>query len=219
MTTELPEKPENREELYLAKIAGENVEIPAEPMSREEQYLAYIAENGGGGGGTSNFNQLTNRPKYNNADMTGSTNIPEVKTYTDFVGTDGTATGTAGLVPAPATTDAGKFLKADGTWATAGGDSAIHTLTAADFNYAYDEGGELESVALWLLPNGIYRSNPDPNAGVDVWTCIQEGDLMSAAPGIYVVDWQGGGEPVNIGLFGCYGTETYTVDRETGEIQ
>lgn len=42
-------------------------------------------------------------------------------TYSNFTGTDGTATGTAGLVPAPATTDAGKFLKADGTWDTAGG--------------------------------------------------------------------------------------------------
>lgn len=44
-------------------------------------------------------------------------------TYSNFTGTDGTAAGTAGLVPAPATTDAGKFLKADGTWATAGGGS------------------------------------------------------------------------------------------------
>ena len=33
-----------------------------------------------------------------------------------FTGTDGTAAGAAGLVPAPATTDAGKYLKADGTW-------------------------------------------------------------------------------------------------------
>lgn len=46
--------------------------------------------------------------------------IGESKQYTDFVGTDGTAAGEAGLVPAPATTDAGKFLKADGTWDTAG---------------------------------------------------------------------------------------------------
>lgn len=42
-------------------------------------------------------------------------------TYSDFTGTDGTAAGASGLVPAPATTDAGKFLKADGTWDTAGG--------------------------------------------------------------------------------------------------
>ena len=39
-------------------------------------------------------------------------------TYGNFVGTDGVDPGTAGLVPAPATTDAGKFLKADGTWDT-----------------------------------------------------------------------------------------------------
>lgn len=44
-------------------------------------------------------------------------------TYSAFTGTDGTAAGVAGLVPAPATTDAGKFLKADGTWDTAGGGS------------------------------------------------------------------------------------------------
>lgn len=36
--------------------------------------------------------------------------------YTAFTGTDGVNAGTIGLVPAPATTDAGKFLKADGTW-------------------------------------------------------------------------------------------------------
>ena len=44
-------------------------------------------------------------------------------TYSAFTGTDGTSAGVAGLVPAPATTDAGKFLKADGTWDTAGGGS------------------------------------------------------------------------------------------------
>lgn len=38
-------------------------------------------------------------------------------TYSDFTGTDGQTAGTAGLVPAPATTDAGEYLKADGTWA------------------------------------------------------------------------------------------------------
>ena len=47
-------------------------------------------------------------------------------TYPDFTGTDGTTAGAAGLVPAPATTDAGKFLKADGTWDTAG--SAINVV-------------------------------------------------------------------------------------------
>ncbi len=36
-----------------------------------------------------------------------------------MTGTDGTSAGNAGLVPAQATTDAGKFLKANGNWTTA----------------------------------------------------------------------------------------------------
>jgi len=40
-------------------------------------------------------------------------------TYSNFTGTDGVDAGAAGLVPAPATTDADKFLNADGTWSGA----------------------------------------------------------------------------------------------------
>ena len=53
-------------------------------------------------------------------------------TYSDFVGTDGTTAGTAGLVPAPVTSDAGKFLKADGTWDTAG--EATNNINSTDWN-------------------------------------------------------------------------------------
>lgn len=135
---------------------------------------------GGGGGDTSNFNDLSNRPKYNGSDMTGSTNIPEVKTYTagsnvaisdqnvisatdttysNFTGTDGTAAGVAGLVPAPATTDAGKFLKADGTWGTAGGGSGgVTMLTSADYDYPT---ANPDGVAMWLLDEGIYTPGED----------------------------------------------------------
>lgn len=48
-----------------------------------------------------------------------------------FTGTNGTTAGAKGLVPAPATTDAGKFLKADGTWGEAGGGSGIYAMTMA----------------------------------------------------------------------------------------
>lgn len=47
-------------------------------------------------------------------------------TYSAFTGADGTAAGTAGLVPAPAATDNTKFLKGDGTWA-----NATYTLPVA----------------------------------------------------------------------------------------
>lgn len=227
---------------------------------------------GGGGGGTSNFNQLTNRPKYNGVEMTGSTNIPEVTqditvltdenatyeldgtyyiplwelstgyyvldeytsvsvacalgtdsggnvsvnpelspdmrpiitvqrsvssldisiistqdsfyynvsvtgdlyeiTYfrqNDFVGTDGVDDGASGLVPAPTASDAGKFLKSDGTWDTAGGGGGGATgeakeLTSADYNANsadwYDtDPANFDCVALWKLPRGMYYKN------------------------------------------------------------
>ena len=123
---------------------------------------------GGGGGGASDFNVLSNRPKYNGSDMTGSTNIPEVVTYSNFTGTDGTTAGEAGLVPAPATTDAGKFLKADGTWDVAGGGGGAGAtiLTTADYNYPENNP---TSVALWLLPPGLYQKT-DSSVSVKITT-------------------------------------------------
>lgn len=82
------------------------------------------------------------------------TYIGSSKTYDVFTGTDGTTAGTKGLVPAPATTDAGKFLKADGTWDEAGG--GIKTLTTADYNWPTT--GTKTQIALWLLEPGIYKS-------------------------------------------------------------
>lgn len=76
-------------------------------------------------------------------------------TYSNFVGTDGTAAGTAGLVPAPATTDAGKVLSASGSWTTP--DAGIKTLTTADYNYPTNNP---TTIALWLLEPGAY-SVPD----------------------------------------------------------
>lgn len=193
---------------------AENFDITTN--ENEEEFVVDFGEvtRLGGGGGTSDFNDLTNRPQYNNEPMTGNTNIPKVPsktsdlendsdyqtgsdvegaissaiadkqdaltagdnitiedntisatdttytagtnisissgnvisatdttytaganvsisdenvisatdtTYSNFTGTDGNTGGTSGLVPAPATTDADKFLKSDGTWATAGG--------------------------------------------------------------------------------------------------
>lgn len=56
-----------------------------------------------------------------NITISGNTISATDTTYNNFVGTDGVDDGTAGLVPAPATTDVGKFLKSDGTWDIAGG--------------------------------------------------------------------------------------------------
>lgn len=66
-------------------------------------------------------------------------------TYSDFTGTDGAAAGTSGLVPAPATTDAGKFLKADGTWETvqAGGGATIFYIGGGLIGRGEDVEGPL----------------------------------------------------------------------------
>lgn len=66
-------------------------------------------------------------------------------TYSNFTGTDGAAAGTSGLVPAPATTDAGKFLKADGTWETvqAGGGATIFYKDSGLVGWGEDIEGPL----------------------------------------------------------------------------
>lgn len=92
------------------------------------------------------------------------TYIGESKQYTDFVGTDGTTAGAAGLVPAPAATDAGKFLKADGTWDTAGGGGgtgAVVELTTADYDVTI---GATQGIALWRLGAGLYHTANDVQA-------------------------------------------------------
>ena len=57
----------------------------------------------GGGSGTSDFDQLSNRPKYNGTTMSSTTNIPEVKDVNDYAikgaGAPTTSTeGTVGLI-------------------------------------------------------------------------------------------------------------------------
>lgn len=59
-------------------------------------------------------------------DLTGKADVSHAHTVSDvtdfpsaFTGTDGTTAGTSGLVPAPTTADATKYLNANGTWAFA----------------------------------------------------------------------------------------------------
>ena len=83
------------------------------------------------------------------------TYIGSSKTYDVFTGTDGTAAGTKGLVPAPATTDAGKFLKADGTWAEGGGgESSWNGLLDRPFHNDLED----ETLCEWDLSNAMERT-------------------------------------------------------------
>lgn len=118
-------------------------------------------------------------------DENKNVNIP-VPSYSDFVGTDGTAAGTAGLVPAPATTDAGKVLGASGRWV-----ESMKSLTRADYNYPINNP---TYVAAWLLPAGIYRVS---ESNTLVYTTTS--DSFWGSPGnVLIVTHGGSGGDVSI---------------------
>ena len=116
-----------------------------------------------------------------NVDMGSNKSLDDL--FVDFTGTDGTAAGAHGLVPAPATTDAGKYLKADGTWgAPAGGVSSVNnktgavTLDATDVGaIASTEKGAVSGVAE-LDANGKVPSSQLPSYVDDV---IEAADYSS----------------------------------------
>ena len=87
-------------------------------------------------------------------DYTDLSNKPTV-----FTGTDGTTEGTTGLVPAPATTDATKYLMADGTWGFAMTGMVIARYgvsTYAEVLDAYQKG--------WIIYTRA-SSNSNPASG------------------------------------------------------
>ena len=110
----------------------------------------------------------------NNLSINAETGVLDATdtTYSAFTGTDGETAGSAGLVPAPATTDADKFLKSNGLWETvsAGGGSDIFKLTLsgsglnqkcdtsfADIKQAINSG-KLLMVKDIAVNNGTYDS-------------------------------------------------------------
>lgn len=176
MADELP-IPKSRTESYLAKAAGEDVPIPEEPRSRLEQYLNAIAENGGGGGGggTSNFNQLTNRPKYNGSEMTSSTDIPEVKTYT------------AG---SNISISAGNEISATDTKYTAGTNVSIsdqNVISATDTTYTHFTGATASTDGVQGLVPGPLAGDEDKFLKADgTWDTVQAGSSYTAGDGINI---------------------------------
>lgn len=122
-------------------VAGDNIQIAADGKTISATNTTYTAGTGLALTGTefavdtTVIAEKSDIPTVNDATLTITQNGTSVgtftansstdttialtdTTYSAFTGTDGIAAGSAGLVPAPATTDAGKYLKADGTWAT-----------------------------------------------------------------------------------------------------
>lgn len=138
MAENLPQ-PESREETFLAKAAGEDVTLP-EPESRKELFLKAIAENGGGGGGGTSYTAGDGIEIANNTISVDTTAIQEKLT--------------AGA----------NITIADNVISATGGGSAVTQLTSSDYNWNETAQDAIttpfDSVALWLLPAGYYRSVP-----------------------------------------------------------
>ena len=63
--------PNNRYEKYLNAIATGNADDLPDPITREETYLAFIAQNGGGSGGSKDYSDLSNKPSVNGVELNG----------------------------------------------------------------------------------------------------------------------------------------------------
>lgn len=93
--------PITRKEQYYSYMAGESSYLP-EPITREEQYLYYLCVNGAGGGseGTTNYNDLTNKPTINGVEVSGDKTSADYKISAQVTQVDhGTADTTFELPP------------------------------------------------------------------------------------------------------------------------
>lgn len=139
--------PITRKELYYSYMAGESSYLP-DPITREEKYLYYLCVNGSGGGesggsgGTTNYNDLTNKPQINGVPLEGN------KTSADYNIQSQTTQTTHGTSDTTFTLPANQYH----TW----GEVAALTLTLAaetsgvvnEYHFAFDSGDTATTLSL-----------------------------------------------------------------------
>lgn len=112
------------------------------------------------------------------------------------------AAGTAGTVPAPAAGDEGKFLKGDGTWATAGGGTSIPTIYLSDDDVMIS-GSIFGNMS---FPNGgfVFCSTPITGGNIP----MSESDMMTLLASGCPIRIEGSimqdGYSTGYGLITCY---------------
>lgn len=93
---------ETRKEKYYSYLATGEGYIP-EPITREEQYLYYLCMNGGTGGGgegTTDYNNLQNRPRINGVTLAGNKTSDDLKITSDIQQVDHGTADTTFTLPA-----------------------------------------------------------------------------------------------------------------------
>ena len=119
-----------------------------------------------------------------------------------MTGATGSTAGAAGVVPAPAAGDEGKFLKGDGTWATAGGGATIPTIYLSDDDIMIS-GSIFGNMA---FPNGgfVFCSTPITGGNVP----MSESDMMTLLASGCPIRIEGSimqdGYSTGYGLITCY---------------
>lgn len=145
--TDLP-NPVTRKEQYLSTLAQSTDLYPDTPITREEQYLDYLCKNGtgGGSGGTTNYNDLQNKPSINGVTLEGNKTSADLNIQSQTTQTNhGTADTTFTLPP-----------NQYHTW----GEVSALTLTLAveeagvvnEYHFAFDSGDTSTTLS---LPEGI----------------------------------------------------------------
>lgn len=98
----------------------------------------------GGGGGVTNYDDLTGKPKINNVTVNGDktgheynlANLDDIPTVPGVMtGATAETDGAAGLAPKPSSGEENKFLAGDGTWKTVSGGTSYSEITLFEQPY------------------------------------------------------------------------------------
>ena len=110
-------------------------------------------------------------------------------TYSAFKGATSSAAGGTGLVPAPATGDQGKFLKADGTWQTPPNTTYSNATTSTDGLMSSEDKTKLDGIATgankYTHPSytnrtsGLYKITVDTTGHVSAATAVTKTDITA----------------------------------------
>ena len=102
--------------------------------------------------------------------------------YNDFTGATSTAGGKNGLVPAPAVGQQGKFLKADGTWATPTdtNDKVTNTLNNAAKAYLTGTTSSTTNTGTQVFDTGVYLTENPGELHADKFVGAVSGNAETA---------------------------------------
>ena len=137
-------------------------------------------------------------------------------TYSNFTGTDGTAAGLAGLVPAPTTSDTDKYLKSDGTWSTVSGGGSSVTVVQTGGDSTTDVMSQNATTSLIFadpttmmkikIGAGTYSSEGED--GIEIGHNAKASGVQAVAIGVHTVS--SGNRSLSIG-YGSTATKTDSI--------